>query len=83
MPISLVIALIFAVFVLILLAKTAVVVPQQSAYVVERLGKYHSTLGAGFCILLPFMDGRAQSRSATFHFGMMLHGQVLRAVEFI
>ena len=56
MPILLVIALIFAVFVLILLSKTAVVVPQQSAYVVERLGKYHSTLGAGFCILLPFMD---------------------------
>jgi regulator of protease activity HflC (stomatin/prohibitin superfamily) len=56
MPISLVIALISAVFVLVLLAKTAVVVPQQSAYVVERLGKYHSTLGAGFCILLPFVD---------------------------
>jgi regulator of protease activity HflC (stomatin/prohibitin superfamily) len=32
------------------------VVPQQSAYVVERLGRYAQTLGAGFHILLPFVD---------------------------
>jgi regulator of protease activity HflC (stomatin/prohibitin superfamily) len=31
-------------------------VPQQSAYVVERLGKYSDTLNAGFHILLPFVD---------------------------
>ena len=36
--------------------RTAVVVPQQQAYVVERLGKYHSTLSAGFHMLLPFAD---------------------------
>jgi regulator of protease activity HflC (stomatin/prohibitin superfamily) len=42
--------------VLIVLAKTAVVVPQQSAYVVERLGKYAGTLQAGFHILTPFVD---------------------------
>lgn len=40
----------------IILAKTAVVVPQQNAYVVERLGKYSGTIGAGFHILVPFMD---------------------------
>ena len=34
----------------------AVVVPQQSAFVVERLGKYSGTLGAGFHILVPFLD---------------------------
>ena len=45
-----------AVIVLVVIAKTAVVVPQQSAYVVERLGKYGSTLDAGFHILLPFID---------------------------
>ncbi len=45
-----------AVFVLIVIAKTAVVVPQQSAYVVERLGRYYSTLDAGFHILIPFLD---------------------------
>ena len=37
-------------------AKTAVVVPQRSAYVVERLGRYSGTLGAGFHILIPFLD---------------------------
>ncbi len=48
--------LILAVLVLIIIAKTAVVVPQQSAYVVERLGRYHATLAAGFHVLLPFVD---------------------------
>ena len=45
-----------AILVLIVIARTAIVVPQQSAFVVERLGKYHATLGAGFHILLPFFD---------------------------
>ena len=40
----------------IILAKTAVVVPQQRQYVVERLGKYAGTLDAGFHILVPFID---------------------------
>ncbi|WNC69205.1 SPFH domain-containing protein [Thalassotalea nanhaiensis] len=31
-------------------------VPTKSAYVVERLGKYHKTLDAGFHALLPFID---------------------------
>src|SRR6476469_697590 len=42
--------------VLIVLFKTAIVVPQQSAYVVERLGRYSGTLDAGFHILVPFVD---------------------------
>jgi regulator of protease activity HflC (stomatin/prohibitin superfamily) len=47
----------FLVFlVLVVIAKTAVVVPQQSAYIVERLGKYAGTLYAGFHILVPFID---------------------------
>ncbi|MBI2951336.1 paraslipin, partial [bacterium] len=41
---------------IIILAKTAVVVPQQSAYVVERLGRYSNTMNAGFYILIPFLD---------------------------
>src|SRR4249919_2503532 len=45
-----------AVLVLIIIAKTAIVVPQQSAYVVERLGRYSGTLSAGFHVLLPFVD---------------------------
>jgi regulator of protease activity HflC (stomatin/prohibitin superfamily) len=40
----------------VILWKTAVVVPQQSAYVVERLGRFSGTLGAGFHVLLPFLD---------------------------
>jgi regulator of protease activity HflC (stomatin/prohibitin superfamily) len=42
--------------VIIVIAKTAVVVPQQESYVVERLGKFHNVLGAGFHVLLPFFD---------------------------
>jgi regulator of protease activity HflC (stomatin/prohibitin superfamily) len=45
-----------AIFALIVIAKTAVVVPQQSAFVVERLGRYAATLDAGFHILIPFLD---------------------------
>jgi regulator of protease activity HflC (stomatin/prohibitin superfamily) len=47
---------VLAIVVIFVVAKTAVVVPQQNAYVVERLGRYHGTLGAGFHILLPFVD---------------------------
>jgi regulator of protease activity HflC (stomatin/prohibitin superfamily) len=45
-----------AVFILIVLFKTAIVVPQQSAYVVERLGQYSKTIEAGFHILMPFLE---------------------------
>src|SRR5688572_19500149 len=47
---------VLALLVLLIIAKTAVVVPQQNAYVIERLGKYFGTLGAGFHVLLPFVD---------------------------
>jgi len=40
----------------IVLAKTAVVVPQQNAFIVERLGKFAGVLQAGFHILVPFID---------------------------
>ena len=45
-----------AMLVVIVIYKTATVVPQQNAFIVERLGKYHKTLEAGFHILLPFLD---------------------------
>jgi regulator of protease activity HflC (stomatin/prohibitin superfamily) len=48
--------ILLAILTLVILAKTAIVVPQQSAYVVERLGRYSGTLNAGFHILIPFMD---------------------------
>jgi regulator of protease activity HflC (stomatin/prohibitin superfamily) len=42
--------------IIITLLNTARIVPQKSAYIVERLGKYSRTLNAGFHILTPFMD---------------------------
>ena len=56
MDTSLIVVLAFALVVIIILWKTAVVVPQQSAYVVERLGKFSRKLDAGFHILFPFLD---------------------------
>ncbi|MDX1776722.1 MAG: paraslipin, partial [Desulfobulbales bacterium] len=54
---------IIAAIVIVLLIKTAVVVPQRSEYIVERLGKYSKTLSAGFHILIPFLDKVAYKRS--------------------
>ena len=51
----LVVMFFFALFLLYLFFKTAVVVPQQNAYVVERLGKFAGVLEAGFHILVPFV----------------------------
>jgi len=48
--------LFLAFVVLLVLVKTAIVVPQQSAFIVERLGRYAGTLDAGFHILVPFVD---------------------------
>ena len=45
-----------AALVIITLMNTARIVPQKSAYIVERLGKYSRTLNAGFHILTPFLD---------------------------
>ena len=39
------------------------VVPQQNAWVVERLGKYHGTLTPGLSILIPFIDRVAYKHS--------------------
>jgi len=52
-----------AVLAIFLLAKTAIVVPQQSAYIVELWGKYSRTLQAGFHILTPFMERVAYKHS--------------------
>ncbi|MYN04016.1 paraslipin [Pseudoduganella sp. DS3] len=41
---------------LVFVFKTINVVPQQHAWVVERLGKYHATLGPGLNIVVPFVD---------------------------
>ena len=53
---SLYVALAIAAVVIFVIAKTAVVVPQQNAFVIERLGKFSRVLSAGFHILIPFIE---------------------------
>jgi regulator of protease activity HflC (stomatin/prohibitin superfamily) len=60
---SIIIAGALAVIIIILLVKTAVIVPQRSEYIIERLGKYSKSLSAGFHILVPFLDKVAYKRS--------------------
>ncbi|HEY1908852.1 MAG TPA: stomatin-like protein [Myxococcaceae bacterium] len=52
----LVIFVLVAILVLVAVFKTLVVVPQQNAYVVERLGRFSGVLEGGVHILLPFFD---------------------------
>jgi len=49
--------------VIVVIARTAVVVPQQNGYVIENLGKYSRTLRAGFHILIPFVERIAYRHS--------------------
>ena len=51
-----IVALVIAFLIILVIAKTAIVVPQQNGFVVERLGKYSKTLNAGFHILIPFFE---------------------------
>jgi regulator of protease activity HflC (stomatin/prohibitin superfamily) len=53
---TLYVVVVIAVLAVIVLAKTATVVPQQSAFVIENLGKYSRTIHAGFHILVPFVE---------------------------
>ena len=60
---TLISVLVIVVLVVVVIARTATVVPQQSAYVIERLGKYSRTLSAGFHILVPFVERIAYKHS--------------------
>jgi len=53
---SIIVAIVVVIFAMIMIARIARVVPQQNAWIVERLGKYSATLNAGFHILVPFLD---------------------------
>jgi regulator of protease activity HflC (stomatin/prohibitin superfamily) len=48
--------LVFFILAAVFVIKTIKVVPQQHAWVVERLGKYHAILGPGLNIVVPFID---------------------------
>jgi regulator of protease activity HflC (stomatin/prohibitin superfamily) len=49
-------AIVFAAFAFVLVAKMVRIVPQQAAFVVERLGKFHRSLQAGLHVTIPFVD---------------------------
>ena len=57
------IALVIAAIAVIFIVRSIKVVPQQNAWVVERLGKYHSTLAPGLNFLVPFIDRVAYRHS--------------------
>ncbi|MGE4243003.1 SPFH domain-containing protein [Ramlibacter sp.] len=57
------IAIVFFVVAVIFVARTLKVVPQQNAWVVERLGKYHATLTPGLNFVIPFVDRVAYKHS--------------------
>ena len=51
-----VLAIGFALAVIIVIFKTARIVPQRTNFVIERLGRYSRTLDSGFHLLIPFID---------------------------
>ena len=56
-------ALILLVIAVIFITRSVKVVPQQNAWVIERLGKYHATLAPGLNFLVPFIDRVAYRHS--------------------
>ncbi|WP_462389678.1 SPFH domain-containing protein [Acidovorax sp. Q11] len=57
------IAYAIAIVVVVVVIRSFKQVPQQNAWVVERLGKYHGTLGPGLKVIIPFFDKVAYKHS--------------------
>ena len=51
-------ACILGIAILVIIIKCIVVVPQASTVIIQRLGKYHKTLNAGFHIIAPLIDSK-------------------------
>lgn len=62
-----IVLLALAFFIIVIFLKTIRIVPQRSAFIVERLGKYKTTFDAGFHILIPFIDKIAYKLSLKEH----------------
>ncbi|WP_416762304.1 SPFH domain-containing protein [Roseateles sp. So40a] len=58
-----IVALVILFVAIVFVVQSVKVVPQQNAWVVERLGKYHGTLTPGLNILVPFVDRLAYKHS--------------------
>jgi regulator of protease activity HflC (stomatin/prohibitin superfamily) len=63
MEANLIITIALAIIGIFILSQIVRIVPQNEAYVIERLGKYSSTLEAGIHILIPFIDRVAYKHS--------------------
>jgi regulator of protease activity HflC (stomatin/prohibitin superfamily) len=63
MNVGTIVAIGIALLVVVTISRTARIVPQRSAFIIERLGKYAKTLDAGFHILVPFFDRVAYKHS--------------------
>ena len=57
------IAIVVAVIAVLFISRGIKIVPQQTAWVLERLGRYHSTLQPGLNIIVPFIDSVAYKHS--------------------
>ncbi|WP_338849399.1 stomatin-like protein [Massilia sp. W12] len=58
-----IVALVILLGAIVFVIQTIKVVPQQHAWVLERLGRYHGTLGPGLNIVIPFIDRIAYKHS--------------------
>ncbi|MBM3191220.1 MAG: SPFH/Band 7/PHB domain protein [Chlamydiae bacterium] len=59
----LIVSAIILLFVLIAVSRASYIVPQRSVFIVERLGKFHHVLHAGFHVIIPFIDRIAYKHS--------------------
>ena len=57
------VAAVLVIIAMLFIVKTVKVVPQQEAWVVERLGKYHASLSPGLNFVVPFVDNVIQKHS--------------------
>src|ERR687886_74951 len=56
MSAGLIVLIVVVALVLLVLARTVRIIPQARAGIVERLGRYHRTAGAGLTLIVPFVD---------------------------
>ena len=55
--------IVVAIAILVIIIKCIVIVPQASTVIIQRLGKYHKTLNAGFHIIAPIIDSKVDTVS--------------------
>ena len=60
---GLILAIVFIVIAIIFASKSISVIPQQTAWVIERLGKFHKVLSPGLNFIIPFIDKVAYKHS--------------------